>query len=98
MGNINVNIEEVRALAAKVRMLNQQMDDNLSEIQRQINSLNSVWISQGGSTLIQRFTYFQNKFRQEKEIIESYAKFLDYTGNSYEAIETTINANASNFN
>jgi len=97
MSNINVNIEEVRQLALKMRNINQQLDDNLIEIKKEVNSLNGMWVSDGSNTLIQRFNYFQNKFSQEKEIIESYAKFLDYTSNSYETIENTIKTNASNF-
>jgi uncharacterized protein YukE len=97
MSNINVNVDQVRTLAMKLRNINQQMDDNLNEIRIQVNNLNSVWVSDGGNTLIQKFSYFQNKFIQEREIIDSYAKYLDYASNSYETIEKTIKTNASNF-
>ena len=41
---------------------------------------------------------FSGKFIDESEVIESYARFLDSTVNDYDSLESTIVANASNFN
>jgi len=97
MSNINVNLEEISNLAAKIRNINSNLDATLNEVKQQMENLSLIWISEGSNTLMQRFNFFQNRFLQEKEIIESYAKFLDYTVANYESIESAINANATNF-
>ena len=38
---------------------------------------------------------FSRRFEEQKEVIESYADFLDMTVLSYETLETTIQSNAS---
>ena len=48
--------------------------------------------------LLSRFHRFSGKFIDESEVIESYARFLDSTVNDYDSLESTIVANASNFN
>ena len=46
-------------------------------------------------TLRAKITGMQPKFDTYKEVIESYAKFLDNTVAQYEGTESTLNSNAS---
>jgi len=98
MGKINVNIVEIQNLASKIRSTNSELENVLMQVKSQMRSLDSQWMSDGAKTIAERFIQFSNKFQYQKEVIENYAKFLDYTSSSYNSIESTIKANAENFN
>lgn len=97
MDNIKISMDEVTNIANNIRTLNLNMYEVLQKAKKEINDLSSVWLSEGSDTIRLKFTNFSLKFEEEKEIIESYAKFLDFTVNSYSSIETTIHSNASSF-
>lgn len=95
--SLKISLSEVQSSAAAIRNHNQNLDETLSYVSKLMNELHSVWLSNGEETLLSRFQNFSNKFISESEIIESYAKFLDDTVASYDSLESTIVANASNF-
>jgi len=95
--NINISLNEVANCASMIRNLNQKLDETLSYVYRLMNELESVWHSDGQDNLLARFNNFSNRFIDESETIESYAKFLDRTVTNYDSLESTISANASNF-
>lgn len=98
MDNIKISLDEVNNCAQTIRMINQSLYDILSDTKKEMNSLNISWISDSAETIRQRFNQFSNKFEAQKETIDSYAKFLDFTISSYDSLETTINSNAESFN
>ena len=98
MENIKISLNEVSNCAQALRLLNERMYEKLQIIKKDINDLNNSWISDGGETIRNRFNNFANRFEVQKDIIESYSKFLDLTVSSYDLMETSINANASSFN
>ena len=95
--HIKITMPEVSNTANQMRNLNAQLDDVLKNITNLMNDLNSVWQSEGAETIIARFKHFSNRFIKESETIEDYCKFLDLTVQSYDSLESTITANASNF-
>lgn len=95
--SIRITLQEVSNIANEIRTCNTSLDEKLNEVSRLMNSLSSVWESDGQNTLLQRFTRFSRKFIDESEIIESYAKFLDDTVSQYDSLESTFVSNASNF-
>ena len=97
MDELKISLPEVSATAASIRNYNANLDEKLSYVNKLMNQLNSVWLSEGEETLLARFQRFAQKFLNESEIIENYARFLDETVSSYDSLESTIVANASNF-
>lgn len=95
--NIKITSVEVSNTASQMRNLNAQLDDVLKNISNMMNDLSSVWESTGAETIISKFRTFANRFVSESETIENYCKFLDLTVQSYDSLESTITANASNF-
>lgn len=97
MDQINISLAEVSNIAASIRNYNANLDEILSYVSRTMNELNSVWESQGQETLLQSFQKFSTRFIEESEVLESYANFLDTTVSDYDSLESTIVANATNF-
>ena len=92
---IRISFDEVTEAAAKIRRLNESIYDSVQAMQRQMEQLDGTWVSQGSQEIRERFALFAGRFEQQREVIESYADFLDMTVLSYETLETTIHANAS---
>jgi Proteins of 100 residues with WXG. len=95
MSDIRISFDEVRNAAERLRSLNASMYDELNAMQADMNGLNVSWISDGSEEIRSRFTQFANRFESEREKIEEYARFLDLTVESYEALESSIKSNAS---
>lgn len=98
MDQLKISMPEVSSTASQIRAYNAKLDDTLSYVNKLMHELNSVWYSNGEEALLARFDKFAQKFITESEIIENYARFLDETVSSYDSLESTIVANASNFN
>lgn len=94
--HIKITMPEVSSSATRMRGLNGELDDVLKHISNMMNELSSVWDSEGAETIVSRFRNFANRFVVESETIEEYCKFLDLTVQSYDSLESTITANASN--
>ncbi|MEA4875069.1 MAG: pore-forming ESAT-6 family protein [Anaerorhabdus sp.] len=97
MDDIKISLNEVSECVGQLRNLGNQIYDHLQLIKKEMDSLNGSWISESGETIRGKFTIFSNRFDQQREVIQSYATFLDLTVSSYDSLENTINANASNF-
>ncbi|MBR4470858.1 MAG: pore-forming ESAT-6 family protein [Erysipelotrichaceae bacterium] len=95
--NIRITLPEVAQTATEIRNYNSSLDSILAHVSKIMNELNSIWLSDGEEMLLSRFRKFSNKFIDESEVIESYARFLDSTVTDYDSLESTIVANASNF-
>lgn len=95
MNNLKISLAEVSECAGRIRVLNQQMYDLLTEMKREMNGTNVSWISEAAETIRSRFNQFAMRFDIQKETIDAYARFLDMTVSSYDTLETTITSNAS---
>lgn len=95
MADIRISFDEVRDRAQQIRNLNNAMYEELNAMKGNINLLNGSWISDGSEEIRTRFNMFANRFESEREKIEEYARFLDLTVESYEALESSITSNAS---
>ncbi len=98
MNELKITTAEVRNCAQQLRRLNVSLDDVLTRAKTEMRALSGVWQSDGSETIRQRFEQFSQKFVEEKETIEEYARFLDLTAESYDSLESTITDNASTFN
>lgn len=97
MDDIRITLPEVANCATSIRNINTGLDEVLSSVNKMMLDLNSVWKGTAGETIVARFQKFANRFIDESQTIEEYAKFLDYIVLSYDSLESTITANASNF-
>ncbi len=95
MPDIKITFEEVRTKTKQIRNYNATLTDTLNSIRQTINNLESQWTSDTSDTIRAKITGMQPKFDTYKEVIESYAKFLDNTVAQYEGTESTLNSNAS---
>ncbi len=97
MDHIKISLPEVSDTAAAIRNYNANLDEILAYVYKTMNELNSCWQSDGQEMLLSRFLKFSNRFQDESQVIESYARFLDDTVANYDSLESTIVTNASNF-
>lgn len=95
MPDIKITFEEVRTKTKQIRNYNATLTDTLNSIRQTINNLESQWTSDTSDTIRAKITGMQPKFDTYKEVIESYARFLDNTVAQYEGTESTLNSNAS---
>ena len=95
MSEIRISLAEVSETANRIRSLNQQMYEELSVMKREMNMLDGTWISDGSQEIRTRFNLFANRFIKQKEVIDSYARYLDLTVSSYDTLESAITGNAS---
>ena len=97
MDELKISLSDVSNTATQIRNYNSKLDETLSYVNKIMNELNSIWLSEGEETLLGRFQRFAQKFLNESEVIENYARFLDETVSSYDTLESSMTANASNF-
>lgn len=96
MNGIRISLDEVNEAAAQIASLNAAMQENLGAMKRDMNSLDGNWISDAGMAIRSRFNGFSARFEQQKQVIDSYVRFLHLTCASYESLESAIAANAQN--
>lgn len=97
MPDIKITFSEVKAKAGELRRRNEMLTNTLTDIKSAIGALEAQWTSDASDTIRAKITGMQPKFDTYKEVIESYAKFLDNTVAQYEQVEGTLNSNASQF-
>ncbi len=94
---IKVSTQVLFDTASKVRTINKNLDDKLTEINKQMNELEGTWKSDASDAIRGNMNALKPRFAQYKEVIESYCKFLDSTAQSYESTESAIQTNANQF-
>lgn len=97
MDTLTITLEDVTTVANKIRQYNDQLRDNLKEISHSISQLTSTWQSPAAQTMQSKFQTMLPVFDQYKTIVDTYAKFLDQTVISYQAMDQQLNANADAF-
>lgn len=94
---INISLPEVTNTASTIRTLNQNLNTRLEEIKAQMNALSGSWESDGSEAIRANFNALQPKFESYRDVVDSYAQFLDQTVETYQATETAITSNANAF-
>lgn len=95
--SIKISTQVLTDTAQKVRNCNTAMDEKLADINKNMNDLEATWKSDAASDIRAAMNALKPKFEQYKNVIESYAKFLNNTAQSYESTESAIQTNASAF-
>jgi uncharacterized protein YukE len=95
MDELKISLAQVADCAMKIRTCSQQMYDHLQNMKQEMSKTSGSWISEGGETIRMRFQQFAARFENQKQLIDSYAQFLDRAVESYDSLESTIVSNAS---
>ncbi len=95
--SIKISTHVLTGTAKTVRDINNDLDSKLKDINKSMNALEATWKSDAASDIRAAMNALQPKFEKYKEIVESYAKFLDMTATNYETTEGTIQTNAGSF-
>ena len=95
--SIQISTQVLIDTATKVRGYNTKLDDDLKEINKKMNNLEATWKSDAATDIRAAMNALAPKFEEYKTVVESYAKFLDNTAQSYEATEGAIQTNAGAF-
>lgn len=94
---IKITLGEVSKTASTIRSLNQSLDSKLVDMQNQVTQLSNTWQSDASNTIVAKMKGMSGRFEEYKNVIESYAKFLDQTVTQYDSVESGINRNAEAF-
>lgn len=95
--SIQVSTQVLLDTADKVRTINNNLDSKLAEINKSMNDLESSWKSDAANDIRAAMNALKPRFDEYKAVVESYAKFLVNTAQSYETTEGAIQNNASAF-
>ena len=95
--SIRISTQVLTDTAAKVRNINNNLDAKLTEINKAMNDLEDTWKSDAASDIRMAMNALKPRFEEYKAVVESYAKFLVHTAQSYEATESTVQNTANEF-
>ncbi len=95
--SIKISTQVLTDTATKVRNCNKAMDEKLADINKNMNDLEATWKSDAATDIRAAMNALKPKFEQYKNVIESYAKFLVNTAQSYESTESAVQTNANAF-
>lgn len=94
---IQISTQVLLDTAEKVRTINGNLDSKLAEINISMNDLEATWKSDAATDIRAAMNALKPRFEEYRNVIESYAKFLVNTAQSYETTEGAIQSNASAF-
>ncbi|MGN0179457.1 MAG: pore-forming ESAT-6 family protein [Monoglobaceae bacterium] len=94
---IQISTQVLMDTAEKVRSINNTLDSKLEEINKNMNDLDATWKSDAATEIRAAMNALKPRFEEYKSVVESYAKFLVNTAQSYESTESAIQANAEAF-
>ena len=97
MEQLQISLADVAATAQRMRHINQDLDQSLQQMRQIMNQLAASWQSPAAETIRTKFNGMTPIFQNYKDIVDSYAKFLDTTVMSYEAMENSMQQNAASF-
>ena len=95
--SIQISTQVLIDTAGKVRGINETLDAKLADINKNMNDLEATWKSDAATDIRAAMNALKPRFEEYKNVVESYAKFLVNTAQSYESTETAIQNSASKF-
>jgi len=94
---IQISTQVLLDTAEKVRNINKTLDSKLADINKNMNDLEATWKSDAATDIRAAMNALKPRFEEYKTVVESYAKFLVNTAQSYETTESAIQNNANEF-
>lgn len=95
--SIRISTQVLTDTATKVRNINTNLDSKLADINKAMNDLEDTWKSDAASDIRAAMNALKPRFEEYKAVVESYAKFLVNSAQSYETTEGVVQSNASAF-
>lgn len=95
---INISLAEVTAIANKITSLNEELSGRLEKIKTALTDLQNTWSSDASKTIVEKMNQMDPRFKEYKEVVESYSQFLHQTVEMYDTAETQLQTYASSFN
>lgn len=95
--SIQVSTQVLVDTAEKVRSINNTLDQKLNDINKSMNDLEATWKSDAAADIRAAMNAMRPRFEEYKTVVESYAKFLVNTAQSYDTTEGAVQSNASQF-
>lgn len=95
--SIKISTQVLVDTAGKVRSINDALDQKLADINKNMNDLEATWKSDAATDIRAAMNALKPRFEEYKAVVESYAKFLVNTAQSYESTESSIQSNANAF-
>ena len=95
--SITISTQVLMDTAQKIRDINEAMDGKLADINKSMNDLESTWKSDAATDIRAAMNALKPRFEEYKDVVESYAKFLVNTAQSYESTEAAVQNNANQF-
>lgn len=97
MSHLDITIEKLNSASTNIRQTNQRLNQCLQEINTSMNQLSMYWNSPASLALKSRFQNMLPVFENYKQVVESYALFLDQTVEIYNSLEKTLESHADSF-
>lgn len=95
--SIQISTQVLHDTAEKIRNINTKLDQDLNDINKNMNDLEATWKSDAATDIRAAMNALKPRFEEHKAVVESYAKFLVQTAQSYESTESAVQTNASAF-
>lgn len=92
-----INFGNFESWATKIKEDNGKLLEDLNDICDKINSLGDTYQSNASITIREKITGMKPRFEQYYQVIDSYARFVQATGEAYRSTETVNNDMASDF-
>lgn len=97
MADIKISTQTLLDTASKVRNINATLTEKLKEINTTMQNLETDWRSDAATDIRAAMQSLNPRFEEYNAVVESYAKFLDNTAQSYETTENTAQTNVQAF-
>lgn len=94
---IKVSTQVLTETAGEIDRLNAQMSDKLRDINTKMQNLSSTWRSDAANDIRDAMNAMKPRFDEYQNVVDSYAKFLRLTAQSYESTEQVVQSNAQQF-
>lgn len=94
-GRIEISTQVLRDTAETVRRLKESLNDTLKDANTTVQNLESTWDSDAGRRIREGMRSMESRFEQYRNIVETYAAFLETTADEYDRIETDLTRNAN---
>lgn len=95
--SIKISTQVLLDTAQKVRDINSTMDSKLADINKSMNDLEATWKSDASTDIRTAMNALKPRFEEYKNVVETYAKFLVNTAQTYESTEASAVSNAQQF-
>ncbi|MBE6759617.1 MAG: WXG100 family type VII secretion target [Ruminococcaceae bacterium] len=94
---ISIDPKALQLQAASIRLLNNQLNEKLIDIEKTINRIKAEWDSPSGKEFSASFDKILPDFKNSTKFINKYANYLGLAAEAYEDTEKRIAKGASSF-